>query len=58
MQEAYHKDTRACDCCGLVTPSKAMKKMKGSRFETQLLCTHCAKVQNGLMLELFSFLIF
>lgn len=45
--EAYNKDTRACDCCGLVTPSKAMKKTKGSRSETQLLCTHCAKLKKS-----------
>ncbi|KAM5555633.1 histone-lysine N-methyltransferase ATX3 [Rosa sericea] len=46
-QEAYQKDTRPCDCCGLITPSKAMKKVKGSGSETQVLCKHCAKLKKS-----------
>ncbi|KAM2647665.1 hypothetical protein TB1_000886 [Malus domestica] len=41
-QEAYPKDAKACDCCGLVTPSKAMRRMKGSS-----LCTHCFKLKKS-----------
>lgn len=50
VQEAFQKDTRPCDCCGLITPCKSMKKLKGSDSDIQVLCKHCAKVQNCLML--------
>ncbi|KAK9910195.1 hypothetical protein M0R45_034166 [Rubus argutus] len=43
-QEAFQKDTRPCDCCGLITPCKSMKKLKGSDSEIQVLCKHCAKL--------------
>ncbi|KAL6131074.1 hypothetical protein ACLB2K_069452 [Fragaria x ananassa] len=46
-QEALLKDTRPCDCCGLINPSKALKKVKGSGSETQVLCKHCAKLRKS-----------
>nr|XP_011468938.1 PREDICTED: histone-lysine N-methyltransferase ATX3 [Fragaria vesca subsp. vesca] len=46
-QEALQKDTRPCDCCGLINPSKALKKVNGSGSETQVFCKHCAKLRKS-----------
>ncbi|KAK9910191.1 hypothetical protein M0R45_034162 [Rubus argutus] len=44
-QEAFQKDTRPCGCCGLITPCKSRKKMKGSDLEIQVLCKRCVKLK-------------
>lgn len=46
-QDEYYKDTRPCDGCGLFLPCKTIKKMKGSTYETLLLCKHCAKLRKS-----------
>ncbi|XP_062155071.1 histone-lysine N-methyltransferase ATX3 [Alnus glutinosa] len=46
-QDECYKDTRPCDGCGLFLPCKTMKKLKGSTYETLLLCKHCAKLRKS-----------
>ncbi|XP_030489203.2 histone-lysine N-methyltransferase ATX3 [Cannabis sativa] len=46
-QEAYHKDARPCDGCGLSLICKAMKNKKGASWKTQFLCKHCAKLKKS-----------
>ncbi|KAL7002378.1 RING-type E3 ubiquitin transferase [Sarracenia purpurea var. burkii] len=46
-QDAYDKDTRLCDSCGLVLPCKTTKKKRGLTCEVHYLCEHCAKLRKS-----------
>ncbi|KAM7476525.1 hypothetical protein LguiB_023768 [Lonicera macranthoides] len=46
-QDAYDKDTRPCNSCGLILPSKTMKKIKGTTSKAQFFCGHCAKLRKS-----------
>ncbi|GLT84778.1 hypothetical protein SLE2022_029920 [Rubroshorea leprosula] len=42
-----NQETRPCDSCGSVVLFKTMKKMKGLKSYTELLCRHCAKLRKS-----------
>ncbi|KAK9279386.1 hypothetical protein L1049_013065 [Liquidambar formosana] len=47
LQDANDKDTHPCDGCGLTLPCKAIGKRKGSTYESEFLCKHCAKLRKS-----------
>ncbi|KAL3613494.1 hypothetical protein CASFOL_042639 [Castilleja foliolosa] len=41
------KDTRACGSCGLIFPSKMVKKIKDTKAEAHFVCEHCVKLRKS-----------
>ncbi|XP_012083218.1 histone-lysine N-methyltransferase ATX3 isoform X2 [Jatropha curcas] len=46
-QGALYKEMKRCDSCNLILPCKTIKMQKGSKFQMELICKHCAKLRKS-----------